>query len=54
MTDHHLLISLAHGLDRDPDTGEDIREAKRLLQILLKDETFRVHTWLSPLTNEPR
>jgi phosphatidylinositol 4-kinase A len=52
MTDHHLLVSLAHGLDRDLDAGEDIREAKRLLQTLLKDETFRVHTWLSPLAND--
>jgi phosphatidylinositol 4-kinase A len=52
MTDYHLLTSLVHGLDRDPDTGEDIRESKRLLQILLKDETFRVHTWLSPLAND--
>lgn len=24
-----------------------------MLQILLKDETFRVHTWLSPLLNDP-
>lgn len=53
MSDHHLLTSLAHALDRDPDTGADIRETKRLLQILLKDETFRVHTWLSPLVNDP-
>jgi phosphatidylinositol 4-kinase A len=52
MTDYHLLTSLSQGLDRDPDTGENIRETKRLLQILLKDETFRVHTWLSPLSND--
>ena len=51
-TDYHLLTSLSAGLDRDPDTGEDIREMKRLLQILLKDETFRVHTWLSPLAHD--
>jgi len=52
MTDHNLLVSVAQGLDRDPNAGEDIREAKRLLQTLLKDETFRVHTWLSPLAND--
>lgn len=51
-TDYHLLTSLSSGLDRDPDTGEDIRDMKRLLQILLKDETFRVHTWLSPLVHD--
>jgi phosphatidylinositol 4-kinase A len=52
MTDYHLLTSLQQGLGRDPDGGEDIREAKRLLLILLKDETFRVNTWLNPLSNE--
>jgi phosphatidylinositol 4-kinase A len=51
-TDHHLLTSVTQALDRDPDTGIDISESKRLLQILLKDERFRVHTWLSPLTND--
>jgi len=51
-TDYHLLTSLSFGVDRDPDTGEDIHDMKRLLQILLKDETFRVHTWLSPLAND--
>jgi phosphatidylinositol 4-kinase A len=50
MTDYHLVTSLSNGLERDPDTGEDIREAKRLLQLLLKDETFRIYTWLSPLS----
>ncbi len=53
ITDHHLLTSLGQGVERDPDTGEDIREAKRLLQLLLKDETFRIYTWLSPLSNDP-
>ena len=52
ITDYHLVTSLANGLDRDPDTGEDIRETKRLLQLLLKDETFRIYTWLSPLAND--
>ena len=52
MTDYHLLTSLSLALDRDLETGEDIREMKRLLQILLKDETFRVHTWLSPLAHD--
>ena len=52
MTDYHLVTSLGNGLERDPDTGEDIREAKRLLQLLLKDETFRIYTWLSPLAND--
>jgi phosphatidylinositol 4-kinase A len=51
-TDYHLLTSLSTGLDRDPDTGVDIHDMKRLLQILLKDETFRVYTWLSPLAND--
>lgn len=51
-TDYHLLTSVTQSLDRDPDTGTDISEPRRLLQILLKDETFRVHTWLSPLTND--
>ena len=53
MTDLNLLNMLATGLDRDADIGEDSRDLKRLLQILLKDETFRVKTWLSPLTNDP-
>ena len=52
MTDHLLLTSLTHAIDRDPDIGEDIRSSKRLLQLLLKDEIFRVHTWLTPLTND--
>lgn len=51
-TDYYLLTSLSSGLDRDPDTGEDIHDMKRLLQLLLKDETFRVHTWLSPLAHD--
>lgn len=53
ITDAHLLASLAASIDRDPETGQDIRDIKRLLQILLKDETFRVHTWLSPLAADP-
>ena len=53
ITDAHLLASLAAGIDRDPEIGQDIRDIKRLLQILLKDETFRVHTWLSPLAADP-
>jgi phosphatidylinositol 4-kinase A len=52
MTDYHLITSLGHGLERDPDTSEDIREAKRMLQLLIKDETFRIYTWLSPLAND--
>jgi phosphatidylinositol 4-kinase len=52
LTDSHLLASLAVAIDRDPEVGADIREHRRLLRILLKDETFRVHTWLSPLGNE--
>ena len=52
MTDLNLLNTLATELDRDADIGEDTRDLKRLLQILLKDETFRVKTWLSPLTND--
>ena len=52
MTDLNLLQGLANSLDRDGDMGEDNRELKRLLQILLKDETFRVQAWLSPLTND--
>ena len=52
-TDAHLLASLSIAIEQDPDTGADIREPRRLLQILLKDETFRVHTWLSPLLNDP-
>jgi phosphatidylinositol 4-kinase A len=51
MTDLNLLTALAAELNRDGDCGEDNRDMKRLLQILLKDETFRVQTWLSPLTN---
>ena len=53
ITDAHLLASLAAGIDRDPETGQDIRDIKRLLQILLKDETFRLHTWISPLAPDP-
>src|SRR5579859_2409316 len=53
ITDAHLLASLAAAIDRDPETGQDIRDIKRLLQILLKDESFRVHTWLSPLAADP-
>jgi phosphatidylinositol 4-kinase len=52
LTDSHLLASLAVAIDRDPEVGADIREPRRLLRILLKDETFRVHTWLSPLGND--
>jgi phosphatidylinositol 4-kinase A len=51
-TDYHLLTSVTQSLDRDPDTGTDTSELKRLLQVLLKDETYRVHTWLSPLAND--
>jgi phosphatidylinositol 4-kinase A len=52
MTDLNLLQGVADSLDRDGDIGEDNRELKRLLQILLKDETFRVQAWLSPLKDE--
>ena len=51
-TDHYLLVSFRAGLERDFDYGENVREYRRLLQILLKDETFRVHTWLSPLAHD--
>lgn len=52
MTDYYLVTSLGQSLERDPDTGEDMRETKRLLQLLVKDETFRIYTWLSPLAND--
>jgi phosphatidylinositol 4-kinase A len=52
VTDQHLLVSFAVGLERDPTNSEDSRDAKRLLQILLRDETFRVNTWLSPVSND--
>jgi phosphatidylinositol 4-kinase A len=51
-TDAHLLASLATAIDRDPETGVDIRDLRRLLQILLRDESFRVQTWLNPLNND--
>lgn len=51
-TDAHLLSSLAAAIDRDPETGEDIRDLRRLLQILLREESFRVQTWLNPLNND--
>ena len=34
------------------DRMEGRRETKQLLHVLLKDETFRVYTWLSPLAND--
>ena len=49
-TDFHLLSALSAALDHDPPGGEEIEVLKRLLSILLKEETFRVHTWLYPLT----
>jgi phosphatidylinositol 4-kinase A len=52
MTDSNLLQGVANSLDRDGEIGEDNLELKRLLQILLKDETFRVQAWLSPLKDD--
>jgi len=51
MTDYHLLNSLLQSIERDPDTGAEVSEVRGLLLILLKDEIFRVHTWLSPLVH---
>jgi hypothetical protein len=51
-TDAHLLASVAAAIDRDPHTGQDIRDIKQLLQMLIRDETFRVQTWLNPLSND--
>jgi phosphatidylinositol 4-kinase len=52
-TDAHLLALVLAAIDREPpDTRADIRDYRLLLQILVKDETFRVQTWLSPLVND--
>jgi phosphatidylinositol 4-kinase A len=52
MTDARLLFSLSSALDHDPPGGEEVQDLKRLVSILLKDELFRVHTWLSPLADD--
>lgn len=51
-TDYNLLTLLLQSIGRDPTPSDDIRELRRLLVTLLKDEIFRVHTWLSPVTHD--
>jgi len=51
-TDAHLLASLSVALDRDC-PSQEVYEHNRLFILLLKDELFRVHTWLSPVSSDP-
>ena len=52
ITDYQLLQGLSQALDHDPELDPETRDYKRMLMILLKDETFRVHVWLNPLAND--